>query len=408
MAESGQRVALEVARLDLDATSLERLGAALPGVADEAVRSITVEVPGYAGALTGGMGQAIRGAVELALGSFLRMASGSGGTDPSVPIAQSTSAAYDLGRGEARSGRSMDALLAAYRVGARVCWRGLSQVAVEAGVPAATLARFAELVFAYIDELSAASVSGHADELATTGRARERYLEHLARDLVTGRDGAVLLAGAERAGWAPPTTLTAVLLPDGQLPAVLSHLDARTLELSDGLPGVEDGTTVLLVPDAGGRRRARLRQLLEGRRATLGPARPWTEVAVSYDRAVRVRAQPAEGGQSVDTEERLVELVLGADPEAYQDLRAVALAPLAGLRPAVQTKLEETLRAWLLHQGRRERVAEDLFVHAQTVRYRMGQLREVFGDRLEDPESVLRLTLALALPDTGPAGEAPD
>ena len=36
----------------------------------------------------------------------------------------------------------------------------------------------------------------------------------------------------------------------------------------------------------------------------------------------------------------------------------------------------ETLRAWLRDLGRREAVAASLFVHPQTVRYRMGQLRE--------------------------------
>ena len=40
-----------------------------------------------------------------------------------------------------------------------------------------------------------------------------------------------------------------------------------------------------------------------------------------------------------------------------------------------------------------ERVAVEL---AQTVRYRMNQLRELYGDALEDPQSVLMLTLALA------------
>ena len=39
-----------------------------------------------------------------------------------------------------------------------------------------------------------------------------------------------------------------------------------------------------------------------------------------------------------------------------------------------------------------------LYVHPQTVRYRMGQLREAFGDLLEDPDWVLRATIALGLP----------
>ena len=59
-------------------------------------------------------------------------------------------------------------------------------------------------------------------------------------------------------------------------------------------------------------------------------------------------------------------------------------------------RLAETLRAWLLLQGRRELVAEALHVHPQTVRYRMGQVRELLGDRLQDPDAVLELVLALS------------
>lgn len=181
MTDPADRVATSAALLELDAQTQEQLARAITAAADEAVESIMVEVPGYAGALAGGLGQNIRGAVQLALANFLTMATRGGVSDPSVPIAQSTAAAYDLGRGEARSGRSVDALLAAYRIGARVSWRHFSEVAVACNVPAATVGRFAELVFAYIDELSAASVAGHGDEVATTGRVRERYLERLAR-----------------------------------------------------------------------------------------------------------------------------------------------------------------------------------------------------------------------------------
>ncbi|MDP9118220.1 MAG: helix-turn-helix domain-containing protein, partial [Actinomycetota bacterium] len=48
------------------------------------------------------------------------------------------------------------------------------------------------------------------------------------------------------------------------------------------------------------------------------------------------------------------------------------------------------------YQGRREDVAASLFVHPQTVRYRMGQLRELYGDRLDDPSLVLAASIALA------------
>src|SRR4029453_7764256 len=122
-------------------------------------------------------------AVQLALGGFLVLASSGGGADASTPIQPALDGAYALGRGEARSGRSMDALLAAYRVGARVSWRHMAASGVRAGRPREQLARFAELVFAYIDQLSASSVAGHSDELVTSGRVRERYLERLAGPL---------------------------------------------------------------------------------------------------------------------------------------------------------------------------------------------------------------------------------
>jgi DNA-binding PucR family transcriptional regulator len=100
----------------------------------------------------------------------------------------------------------------------------------------------------------------------------------------------------------------------------------------------------------------------------------------------------------VDSEQHLAELVVGADPEALDDLRARVLDPIGSLRPATRERLSETLRSWLLHQGRRDDVAADLHVHAQTVRYRMGQLRELYGDRLDDPRTVHELVVALPPP----------
>ncbi|MEU4032263.1 helix-turn-helix domain-containing protein [Streptomyces anulatus] len=366
--------------LALDETTVTALRAVLKATADEVVQAIIDEVPSYANALSGRMGGTIRRAVRTALGHYLDLASGS------ATGGDGGDAAYDLGRGEVRDGRSMDALLSAYRVGARVAWRCLAAGAVPAGLPAAEVAKFAELTFAYIDELSAASAAGHADELAARGRAHERHLEHLARDLLAGASPEVLLASCQRAGWQPPASLTAVLLPAAQARPVYRALDPSTLVLDD-LP---DATGVLLVPDAD---RSRLLRQLADRTAVVGPARPWARASASYARAVRARTLSSD---IRDTEDHLPELVLSADVDAFADLRARALAPLWTLPVATARRLEETLRAWLLHQGRREEVAAALFVHPQTVRYRMSQLRELFPD-LASPHRVLELTLAVGL-----------
>jgi hypothetical protein len=371
----------------------------LPSVAEATVAEIIVEVPSYAEEFTGHMGEVIRNAVELALGGFLELATASSGADASTPIRPALEGAYELGRGEARSGRTMDALLAAYRVGARVSWRHLSAHAVAAGLTGAQLARFAELVFAYIDQLSAASAAGHSDELETTGRVRTRYLERLAGLLLAGVPEGELVAAAERADWPPPRSLTAVLLPEDDVRGTLLSLDGRTLRRSEELPGMDGATdlVVLLVPGAEGRSRPALLRSLDGRNAVVGPARPWAEASTSYARARRALelGLTPDGSGPLDTDRCLADLVLRADGAALADLRARVLAPLDDLTAGAREKLVETLRAWLLHHGRREQVAAELFVHPQTVRYRMGQLRELYGKRLEDPRTVLELTVAL-------------
>ncbi|WP_374456816.1 helix-turn-helix domain-containing protein [Nocardioides sp.] len=376
----------------LDPQVAEALRSRLAEVADRVVLTIIDEVPSYAGAFSGRMGEVIRNAVQLALGGFLTLATRREGNAPKAPAIEG---AYQLGRGEARSGRTVEALLAAYRVGARTSWRDMADAAVEAGIGADQLSRFAGLVFAYIDELSAASVAGHTDELESSGRVRQRNLERLARALLTGAPADAVNAAAERADWEPPGALTAVVLPESQVSHALTALDPRTLQPTDDVPGLPEGHASLLVPSTGSATARRtLLRALRGTDAVVGPSAAWLEASASYRRALRCAALGLEG--LVDSDEHLAALVLAADAEARADLRARVLAPLADLRPSTAEKLTDTLRSWLLHHGRRDAVAEELFVHAQTVRYRVGQLREVYGDRLEDPAFVLDATLALA------------
>lgn len=373
----------------LPAEVADALRSILPQVARDVVAAVVAEVPPYRDAFSGSMGLNIEKAVDVALGGFLLVASdrSTDGTTPAT--ASALEGAYDLGRGEARSGRTSEAILAAYRIGARVAWRELSKAAVDEGMPPELLVEFAALVFAWIDEVSDASVAGHSDEMASAGRVRQRLLAELAQHLVDGASAETVDATAEQAGWAAPSTLTAVLLPAAQVGSVMSQVSQATLEVT-GLVDLPD-VTVLLVPDAHGRARKALLRTVSSRGAVVGPAKPWREARLSYERAVR--AWRASLGP--DTEAALVPLVLTADADALADLRAAVLAPLASVRPAVAEKLTETLRSWLLHQGRREEVAAELFVHPQTVRYRMNQLRDLYGDALGDPETLLALTVAL-------------
>ena len=74
---------------------------------------------------------------------------------------------------------------------------------------------------------------------------------------------------------------------------------------------------------------------------------------------------------------------------------ASRLAPLDHLPDGPRARLTETLAAWLDRPGQVQAVAAALDVHPQTVRYRVRQLRDLFGTRLEDPEARFELALAL-------------
>src|ERR1019366_8231292 len=87
----------------------------LDDVADEMIEAVRT-VPGYGRPLEGPFGEGIRAGVQEALRHFLDEVEAGG------PVARSD--VYTaLGRGEMRAGRSLDSLLSAYRVGARVAWR---------------------------------------------------------------------------------------------------------------------------------------------------------------------------------------------------------------------------------------------------------------------------------------------
>ena len=260
---------------------------------------------------------------------------------------------------------------------------------------ATDIALFAELVFAYINEISVSSINGHAEELASTGHIRQRRLERLCQKLLEQVPDDDLDAAAKLADWDPPRELTAVLLPE---PAAAGlALPGQPLIPGVDLVGLPTELTVLLVPGRGGGDRAELLGRLGSTPAIVGPSRPWRQAGLSYARAVQSHQLGviADAGP-LDTDTHLLELVLGADAGALADLRDRVLAPLEDLSPGSREKLSATLRAWLLHHGRREDIAQALFVHPQTVRYRMGQLRDLYGDRLSDPRFVLELTVALA------------
>ncbi len=193
----------------------------LSGLADEIVTELSHGVPDYARPLEGPFGKALRSGVEEALGRFTSMVE-----NPRANSDEGREVYLNLGRGEMRAGRSLDALLAAYRLGARVAWRRFAAAGERAGLQPHTLYALAEAIFAYIDELSADSIEGYAREQAAAAGTLQRRRQRLAALLVQEppADPATVEAETELSRERLRSTLDAWLRHRGRTEAVAKAL----------------------------------------------------------------------------------------------------------------------------------------------------------------------------------------
>jgi len=364
-------------------------------IVEAIIEGIPRDVPVYAMPMEGRFGQGVRRGVTVALNRFLDLP----GTRLQALSEDGKWVYENLGRGEVRSGRSLESLLAAYRYGARVTFRAISRTVDVSQLPPDVLLSLGESLFAYIDELSAASAQGYAQEQSERAGEQLRLRGELLEMILRGdsSDGGVARLAAA-VGWTLPEVVVVALVP-------FPHVDGLRGALGpDGLVA-ERGTDVLIVFPFVSRkaRRRDLERALRGRRAIVGPARPWQQAGESLHLATAAGAhgvapgpdRPDADGAPVWVEDHLAELVVLAEPLATDDLARTRLAPLDGLRPAVRERLTETLLSWLRHQGQRAPIAAELFVHQQTVGYRVAQLKELFGEALDDPEVRFELELVL-------------
>src|SRR3954451_2457991 len=180
----------------------------LPDLADEIIATIAREVPDYERAMEGDFGRVVRLGVEVALGRFVDAVDD--------PTAQDTY--VNLGRGEFHAGRSLDALLGAYRVGARIAWRRFVEAGVAGGLAPGDLYRIGEAIFEYIDELSAESAEGHALEQRAEAGERRRRRRRLVTLLASEPPAAEeeVRAAATDAGWELPRELAALVVGAGE------------------------------------------------------------------------------------------------------------------------------------------------------------------------------------------------
>jgi hypothetical protein len=380
---------------EISAPSLDALTAAVgrrvPALMVEVREALAERVPDYAEFLAAHEEEVTAGVLGV-LGRIVTLT-----TDGAIDRPQEVAFFEDLGRSQWREGRDLPDLLAVYQIGVRVFWRHVAAAALEVALAPDALAALAETVFFFVDHLSSASAHGYVLEQEEAGALRERHRDELV-DLMLSEstDPAAVRAAARRADWPVPEKVSVVLVEpdDASGRQALSRLDARSLP-------IRRPTLVGAVVPRGPRptERAALTGLLRGAHATVGAAVPPEQLARSLhfaEIAARLTKEHLLCDDPVFVADHLDAIIVHRDHRLLDALGDQVLAPLEQSPPSSRERLRETLRSWLRHMGDRKAMADELHVHPQTVRYRMGRLHELYGDSLDDPAVRARLMLALA------------
>ncbi|MEU5260321.1 helix-turn-helix domain-containing protein [Amycolatopsis sp. NPDC021455] len=375
--------------------------------ADPLARRILEEiqrsVPEYAKPLEGEFGKMIVLAIEHAVLSCIDSIENLASTQDNW-----AKLFVEVGKRVHHDGGSLNSLQAAYRAGGRAAWRYIAELGQAHRFPAAVLCVGAEAIFAYVEEISSYSVEGYtlaqAMATGTLDRRRRRLFELLLASPPSSP--AALATMAKAAQWTMPEWVTVVAL------------DPRTELQRPPSPQVADDVLVdldgpepcLLTPNPDRDLRG-LEGRLPGWRAAVGPRVRPADAATSLLWARRtldlVRRGLAGDDPVTHTADHLATHWLLADRFLLDELSAKVLAPFRNLTAKQQTRLSETLLSWLEHNGSTPEIAQALGIHPQTVRYRVSQLTDLFGDRLADPAKRLEIQMALRahrLLGTRPAG----
>lgn len=341
--------------------------------------------------LEGAAGRGIRTGVRAAVDEFVALVA-----DPEHDLGPAREVFRQLGREEFRDGRFIDALRSTLVAGTQAIWAVLGELGDAGEVDAEHLHVLSGALLPFFDQLSAAAAEGYLEEQERTsidfGMTRRRLVSTLIQS--AHLDENTRRKVSEAARWQLPESV-GVLVVEGTDADQLARMIG-----ADSIGATLEDTAVVVVPeaDAAGRL-THLERVVKGRRAALGATVPLARARESYRQAVRALRLVDEGALDatglVVCADHLLTLVLGWEEGLADRFADDALLPLQEVQQGHRRTLEETLLTWLRHQGRVVATAEALHAHPQTIRYRVRQLRTLFGDVLDDPDGRYRLESAL-------------
>lgn len=259
-----------------------------------------------------------------------------------------------------------------------------------------------EAVLMFSREVAFAAARVYARAAETRGAWDARLQALLVDALLRGDSSDVLASRAAALGWAdaPPVAVVVGRSPGGEAAVVLHAVYRAARRLNVEVIGGVHGDRLVLVlggaADPLGVSAKLLGAFGEGP-VVVGPAVPSLDEATESARAALAgyRAAPAwpAAPRPVAAGDLLPERALAGDAEARRLLRQDVYS---GLNRA-GGDLTETLDAFFASGGVLESTARALFVHPNTVRYRLRRIAEVTGFAPLSPRDAFALRIALAI-----------
>jgi hypothetical protein len=263
-------------------------------------------------------------------------------------------------------------------------------------------------------EIAFASARVYAQAAETRGSWDDRLEALVIDSLVRGTGvGDPLPSQLAALGWRGGGPICSVVgsPPEGPAGEVLAATHALTRRLGlDAMAGVHGDRLVVVFGgslDAGTDPAVAVAQLVPvfaPGPVVIGPVAADVAAASGATRAalsgLRAVAAWPDAPRPVDAEALLPERVLAGDDDARAVLRETVYQPLV----AAGDVLVDTATAFLESGGALEATARAMFVHANTVRYRLRRISELCGHSPTDSRGALALRLALIVGRLGDLG----
>ncbi|WP_406178314.1 PucR family transcriptional regulator [Streptomyces sp. NBC_00996] len=324
------------------------------------------------------------------------------------------SPARETGRIRAEQGMPLADTLHAYRIGFELLWSEfIAEARTHPEVTDAQLVSQSAEIWALFGRYAEAVAAAHRETSAELTLQREARRSALVEALFTGviSDRTTLWEAARELGLpeqGPYAVAVAVADAPGEEPLAGIEAALRQAQLPSAwrlLPDQQIGVVALTTPTA---ESTCLRTLRRARaRVGVSPGFPSLRDVPQALRFARLALAglPGAGPGVARFDDNLLAMVVAAAPAEAAHLTEVVLKPVFDLPAAERGRLLTTLEHWFAAAGSAAGAARTLFVHPNTVRYRLRRIEELTGRALSDPRAVADLGAALLAVRNHSAGQ---